>query len=65
MFGDYGPRVLRAYLPPCTAEELAYLFGSVHELYAESEGADARLAYSCEGGPMTRRTLTLADAAPC
>jgi hypothetical protein len=65
VFRYYDPRVLRAYLPTCNAEELEYLFGSVHQLYAESEGADALLAYSREGGPLTRRTLALADAAPC
>ena len=57
--------MLRAYLPTCNAEELEYLFGSVHPLYAESEGADALLAYAREGGPLTRRTPALADAAPC
>lgn len=62
VFRYYDPRVLRAYAPTCNAGELEYLFGDVHQLYAESEGADALLALSREGGQLTRRTLALADA---
>jgi Domain of unknown function (DUF4123) len=62
VFRYYDPRVLRVYLPTCTAVELDFLFGDVLQLYAESERGDALLAYSREGGQLTRRTLPLWSA---
>jgi hypothetical protein len=37
-FRYYDPRVLRAYLPTCTAEEIAAFFGPVSTFVAEEEG---------------------------
>lgn len=39
LFRYYDPRVLRVYLPTCTAAELAQLFGPVQSYFSESEGA--------------------------
>lgn len=45
-FRYYDPRVLRAYLPTCTAQELQHLFGPVRSFFAESEDGATLLQYS-------------------
>jgi hypothetical protein len=39
-FRYYDPRVLRAYLPTCTIDEAAHVFGPIHRFWSES--ADGR-----------------------
>lgn len=41
LFRYYDPRVLRAYLPTCTAEELERFFGPVEAVAVEDEAPDA------------------------
>jgi hypothetical protein len=40
LFRFYDPRVLRAYLPTCTATETLQVFGPVHQFVCESEPAN-------------------------
>lgn len=47
LFRYFDPRVLRVFLPTCTAEELRHWFGPVHSLLAEEEGGDALLEFEC------------------
>lgn len=55
-FRYYDPRVLRVYLPTCTAEELREIFGPVGRLLVEGE--DGRLlSYAPGGKPLTIREL--------
>ncbi|MCC6558886.1 MAG: DUF4123 domain-containing protein [Polyangiaceae bacterium] len=57
-FRYYDPRVLRVYLPTCTAEELREVFGPVGRLLAE--GADGRvLTYAPGGRPLQVREVPL------
>lgn len=44
-FRYYDPRVFRVYLPTCTAEEEAYVFGPVQYYFMESEGGDSFLRF--------------------
>ena len=46
-FRFYDPRVLRVYLPTCTAEEAKQFFGPVPRILAESEDAKKLLSYRC------------------
>jgi hypothetical protein len=46
VFRYYDPRVLRVYLPTCTADELAFLFGPIQHYFTESEQADALLSFA-------------------
>ena len=39
-FRYYDPRVLRVYLPTCTAEELFIFFGEIDTIWVEGEGKD-------------------------
>ena len=63
LFRYYDPRVLRVYLPTCTAEELATVFGPVHRLFAESEDGAALLAYRRAAGALETEPLPLAALA--
>jgi hypothetical protein len=44
-FRFYDPRVLRVYLPTCTAEERAEFFGPITELFVEDEDPSACLTF--------------------
>ena len=46
VFRYYDPRVLRLYLPTCTAGELRTFFGPVHRFVCESEDPSVALAFS-------------------
>ncbi|HEX2570562.1 MAG TPA: DUF4123 domain-containing protein [Polyangia bacterium] len=48
LFRYYDPRVLRVYLPTCTAEELERFFGPIH--YFHAEGGDAGVLLRFAGG---------------
>jgi hypothetical protein len=49
LFRWYDPRVLRAYLPTCTAEELALVFGPVWRWIVESEKGDCVHEFGFDG----------------
>jgi hypothetical protein len=49
VFRYYDPRVLRAYLPTCTPEELTTFFGPITRFVAEEEGGKAALAFEKAG----------------
>jgi hypothetical protein len=46
IFRFYDPRVLRAYLPTCTPEEAANVFGPIPRLLAESRDARHALEFT-------------------
>jgi hypothetical protein len=46
VFRFYDPRVLRLYLPTCTAMELRSFFGPVHRFVCESDDPSIALAFS-------------------
>jgi hypothetical protein len=51
LFRWYDPRVLRAYLPTCTADELKQVFGPIHSFVVEDaqEGACAEFSRAPDG----------------
>jgi hypothetical protein len=57
LFRFYDPRVLRAFLPACTPDELRQFFGPLTALYCESDDGREMLSYTLTGaGLSVRRT---------
>lgn len=48
LFRFYDPRVLRAFLPACTAEEAAQLFGPVEAFLVEGWEGESLQRFTCE-----------------
>ncbi len=63
IFRYYDPRVLRAYLPTCTGDELEQLFGPLSHWIAESQGGDALIEFSRQGERLVRQQHSLVQAA--
>jgi len=61
-FRFYDPRVLRLFLPTCTAEEISLIFGPVKYYLIEDEKPDVLLRFSNKGRGVGRRVLPLATA---
>ncbi len=59
IFRFYDPRVLRAYLPTCTAEEAEHFFGPISVLMAENEPGDGIVAYRIRAGGVRADELLL------
>jgi hypothetical protein len=59
LFRFYDPRVLRAYLPTCNAEELKTVFGPVRTFWTESQNPGELLQFSTRGGQLITETLPL------
>jgi pSer/pThr/pTyr-binding forkhead associated (FHA) protein len=62
-FRYYDPRVLRLFLPTCTAEEISLIFGPVKYYLVEDEKPDVLLRFSNKGRGVGRRILPLAAVA--
>lgn len=60
LFRYYDPRVLRVYLPTCTAEELATVFGPVHCFVCEDKRPAVALRYQLVSGALDVERLDLA-----
>lgn len=56
-FRFYDPRVLRVYLPTCTAEESAYFFGSIRSYLVEDEKPGKLLRF-LNGGRGSGKMIT-------
>lgn len=63
LFRFYDPRVLRAFLPTCTRDELAQMFGPVTTYFAESADASACMHAFEFGGDRLLTTDLLFDRA--
>jgi len=61
-FRYYDPRVLRVYLPTCTADELRNFFGPVRAYFAEADTAGALVRFTFAGAALAQRRLTLTDS---
>jgi len=59
IFRWYDPRVLRRYLPTCTAYELEAVFGPIERFYCESEDGGALFEYEMEDGRLRERVHEL------
>jgi hypothetical protein len=58
-FRYYDPRVLRVYLPTCTPDELAAVFGPVAKYLLEGEGPRTALRFNLVSGALQQQTLEL------
>jgi hypothetical protein len=63
-FRFYDPRVLRAFLPTCTAEQFDEFFGLVDAFLVESAAGDALLRYRCDEGKLAQTTKDLLPGKP-
>lgn len=59
LFRYYDPRVLRAYLPTCNAEELRTIFGPVSCYLLEDEDPKTLLRFQLNGEALRREAVTL------
>jgi len=62
LFRYYDPRVLRSYLPTCTAEEIGKLFGPVKAFCAEDEKPSTLLRFEHNAGQLVTRQVELVPA---
>ena len=58
-FRFYDPRVLRLYLPTCTAEEIRLIFGPIKYYLMEDEMPDTLLRFSNKGVGVGRKIVPL------
>lgn len=63
LFRYYDPRVLRLFLPTCTAEELRVFFGPVGRYLLEGEDPQTLLSFELDGGALRRGEASVAAAA--
>lgn len=63
LFRFYDPRVLRVYLPTCTAGELSTFFGPVGAFAMESEAPQKLVSFRRSGAGFGARYVALPDAA--
>jgi hypothetical protein len=59
VFRYYDPRVLRVYLPTCTSEELADLFGPIEAFWTEGPDPSTMLQFRLDGRKLVRNTILL------
>lgn len=62
VFRYYDPRVLRVYLPTCTASELRSVFGPVHSFVMEADGGFQAIEMKFDGREVVTSATELADA---
>ena len=55
VFRYYDPRVLRAYLPTCTLDESATVFGPIDSFFVEARGGNGWHQFSMQAGALVRR----------
>jgi len=58
VFRYYDPRVLRAYLPTCTPDELRTFFGPIESFWMEHETLDFILSYSSDQNGLCETKLS-------
>jgi hypothetical protein len=63
LFRYYDPRVLRVYLPTCTAEELKTVFGPVTDFWTEDSSSQQLLGFSFSRGRLAESNIPVTAAA--
>ena len=58
-FRFYDPRVLRVFLPTCTAEETKQFFGPVKHYRMEDENPEMLLEFASSGHALARKMVSL------
>ena len=62
-FRYYDPRVLRVYLPTCTASELRTVFGPIETFWTEGQDPETLLEFSFDGRKLVQTAVPLNRAA--
>lgn len=57
VFRFYDPRVLRRFLPLCTADELRRFFGPIDGFLVETEAGDGLIRFTMAGGELRQALL--------
>lgn len=60
LFRWYDPRVLRVYLPTCTADELRQVFGPIDAWLAEDEAGDGLVEFRFDGRALRQAAVPAA-----
>ena len=63
-FRFYDPRVLRVFVPTCTSEELASVFGPIIEISMEAKDPGAARRFRFEAGHLVNDQVELDEAGP-
>ncbi len=64
LFRYYDPRVLRAYLPTCTSEELKTVFGPIERFWCENRNGQELLEYKLADQKLVTTQVELAPGDP-
>jgi hypothetical protein len=59
LFRYYDPRVLKLYLPTCTAAELHTVFGPIHSIVMETAGGESAAEMIFDGKALQQSTLSI------
>lgn len=59
VFRYYDPRVLRVYLPTCTADELGTLFGPIDTFWTEGPDPATMLEFHRDGARLIQKSIRL------
>jgi hypothetical protein len=59
LFRYYDPRILRTYLPTCTAQELEYVFGPIECFLSEGNAVENIIEFRFVRGKLVQSTLSL------
>jgi hypothetical protein len=62
VFRYYDPRVLKVYLPTCTADELRTVFGPIERFWMEDEDPRAGLEFRLDEMRLLRQTFPVGEA---
>ena len=62
-FRFYDPRVLGAFLPTCSAEQIRQMFGPVSSYLVEAERGDVTLRFTPASNGVTSERIELSPAA--
>ena len=64
LFRYYDPRVLRVFLPTCSARELRTFFGPIETFWTEKENPEKALGFDLRDGALNERTFLLGLVVP-
>jgi hypothetical protein len=64
VFRFYDPRVLRAYLPTCFADELKTVYGGIECFYTEGETAEGLIEFRLDRGKLLTTAVPIATHYP-
>jgi hypothetical protein len=64
LFRYYDPRVLRVYLPTCTADELGTFFGPIQRFFVENASGESLLKFDLTRGGLKTSEIQVTSVSP-